>query len=239
MYPRRLGAWRPNGFGPQHHASPGGTRSVASVHTDCRSSICGKPLPAVFTTKHTETPFGRHRRRPEKSVLRTCRPCFRLIILVAWDFVPEGSEAKSRILAEVEAVLLKSVICLCSRSIHVLWHPCCWNVGGESYAWKSHPRMKVECLRDFTSERYGIGRGMGNSVWPGTRCTRAASARDAVGKGASPFQFHALEKGGVDVGPMRGRGCGMRSGKRDRDETLSERVVSRVPGRRRFRVVPV
>ena len=35
-----LGAWRSNGFGPQYHVSPGGTRSVASVHTDCRPPIC-------------------------------------------------------------------------------------------------------------------------------------------------------------------------------------------------------
>ena len=69
-----LGAWRPNGFGPQYHASLGGTCSVTSVHTDCHPPICanpcrGRPLsvisvvnpshpsyspPSVFTTEHTE-----------------------------------------------------------------------------------------------------------------------------------------------------------------------------------------
>ena len=70
-----------------------GTR-IAAQHLDAEAakphlwrSVVNSLPPRYFTTEHTETPFGRHRRRPEKSVLRTCRPCFRLIILILWGFI--------------------------------------------------------------------------------------------------------------------------------------------------------
>ena len=118
MYPRRLGAWRPNGLGPQHHAPPGGTRSVASVHTDRRPPICVDPCQAnpylwrsmvnflpphclplntLKTTEHTEMPFRRHGGGREREALRTLQPYFRLIILIYGASVPKHSEAKSRI----------------------------------------------------------------------------------------------------------------------------------------------
>ena len=92
-----------------------------------------------FTTEYTETPFGRHRRRPEKSVLRTCRPCFRLIILILWGFimlwgchigtlrseVPYLKE-KSRILEGIESTFIKSIICFHFSIIHILYRSCRW-----------------------------------------------------------------------------------------------------------------
>ena len=54
----------------------------------------------IFTTEHTEPPFGRYGRRPGKDVLRTFQSCFRPIISGLRDFTPECSEVKSNILVE-------------------------------------------------------------------------------------------------------------------------------------------
>ena len=76
LYPRRPGAWRPTDL-----------RSVNTEWTETRwhgggfeaglravSSTFCQLWNGVFTTEHTETPFGRHGRGLKKNVLRTNRP---------------------------------------------------------------------------------------------------------------------------------------------------------------------
>ena len=84
-----LGAWRsPDGSARAVPALP----SARGAHQMARYAF-----PRDLLAERTEVPFGRYGKGRRRAVFRTCRPCFRIIILAFKDFAFHRSEAKSHV----------------------------------------------------------------------------------------------------------------------------------------------
>ena len=79
--------------------SPDGSARAVPAPPSARGAhqMARHALPRDLLAERTEVPFGRYGKGWRRAVFRTCRPCFRIIILAFKDFAFHRSEAKSHV----------------------------------------------------------------------------------------------------------------------------------------------
>ena len=79
--------------------SPDGSARAVPAPPSARGThqMARHALPRDLLAERTEVPFGRYGKGRRRTVFRTCRPCFRIIILAFKDFAFHRSEAKSHV----------------------------------------------------------------------------------------------------------------------------------------------
>ena len=94
-----LGARRSPDGSARTPARPVGSTRAVPVPPSARGAhqMARHALPRDLLAERTEVPFGRYGKGRRRAVFRTCRPCFRIIILVFKDFAFHRSEAKSHV----------------------------------------------------------------------------------------------------------------------------------------------
>ena len=108
LYPRRprraaltrwLGTWRSPDGSVRTPARPVGSARAVPAPPSARGAhqMARHALPRDLLAERTEVPFGRYGIGRRRAVFRTCRPCFRIIILAFKDFAFHRSEAKSHV----------------------------------------------------------------------------------------------------------------------------------------------
>ena len=80
-------------------ARPVGSARAVPVPPSARGAhqMVRYALPRDLLAERTEVPFGRYGKGRRRAVFRTCRLCFRIIILAFKDFAFHRSEAKSHV----------------------------------------------------------------------------------------------------------------------------------------------
>ena len=94
-----LGARRSPDGSARTPARPDGSARAVPAPPSARGAhqMARHALPRDLLAERTEVPFGRYGKGWRRAVFRTCRPCFRIIILAFKDFAFHRSEAKSHV----------------------------------------------------------------------------------------------------------------------------------------------
>ena len=97
--PPALGAWRSPDGSARTPARPVGSARAVPAPPSARGArqMARHAFPRDLLTERTEVPFGRYGIGRRRAVFRTCRPCFRIIILALKDFAFHCSEVKSHV----------------------------------------------------------------------------------------------------------------------------------------------